>query len=345
MKNHNMLQPRSTTNISKPITVQDRSFKSRPTSKASKSRVSTKSNAIDAIYEGSLFSFLSKTSIGFSQSRRGRRLVARTPKSKVPERDIMLLTTSEDAPYSTDEECLSPDSERIIPVQNIELRSYAVPWSVWNTEKPKKSIDMDVPSFLDNTRSSRNGSQPLKSITKEKIKFEDRTEHAMDTLQSVCKLTWIKKTKKKPDSKPRRILKVPIDRVQRAKNTSTLVSSPHQSQPSRSAFSQSYTNVCRSSNFSQSFNSIMYQDNSLSSASRQQYQLTEGFKKRQQKRRAELIKLQNVVKRRAMIIHYRDSYGIDAEKFDIKSLNETQLMIKLERSLLVRKENMAACLI
>ena len=67
---------------------------------------------------------------------------------------------------------------------------------------------------------------------------------------------------------------------------------------------------------------MMYQDNSLWSATRLQQRLLHGQKMRQQKRERELIKLQTIVDKRALAAYYKENYGIRIDSTEVERLTE-----------------------
>ena len=67
---------------------------------------------------------------------------------------------------------------------------------------------------------------------------------------------------------------------------------------------------------------MMYQDNSLWSATRLQQRLMHGQKMRQQKRERELIKLQTIVDKRALAAYYKENYGIRIDSTEVERLTE-----------------------
>ena len=89
----------------------------------------------------------------------------------------------------------------------------------------------------------------------------------------------------------------------------------------------------------------MYQDNSLTAASRLKNQLIEGHKKREMRREAEIAKIQSLLNRRELAAFYFEKFGVKVEDSDIERLSENMLLIKLETQHHFLREQRASILI
>ena len=88
--------------------------------------------------------------------------------------------------------------------------------------------------------------------------------------------------------------------------------------------------MTKSHNFSDSFNSVMYEDNTLFTASKHYQRLTVGHHEWVQKKENKVAELQSLINRRKMATQYKNKFGICIKSEEVKRLSEIQLFIKLE---------------